>query len=244
MSRGRRLYNQTPDQTMLDYKLYYWDLPFRGIFVEMLLAEVGASYKKHDASEIYPERCLKIHNPGMAPPYLYESRSKTYFSQLPAILMHLAREYDYLPKRAECHTLALKILLDCNDVLLEITNYHGMVMWKKSSWEQFRCGRLSEWMQIFEKTGLEHGFKNGKDYLLDCEISVADIATTALFGTMIYSFPKLEEDLQDNAPNILALCRHVEARPAIAKLLEKQRKACGVGYCGGEIEESLRKVVG
>jgi glutathione S-transferase len=55
----------------MDYKLYYWDLPFRGVFIEMLLAEAGAKYSRHDASDIYPQRSLKITNPGIAPPYLY-----------------------------------------------------------------------------------------------------------------------------------------------------------------------------
>ncbi|WOX04417.1 glutathione S-transferase [Microbulbifer pacificus] len=229
---------------MLDYKLYYWDLPFRGVFIEMFLADVGASYALHDASEIYPERSLKIENPGMAPPYLYDWKSKKYFAQLPAIMMHLAREYDYLPKRAETHTLALKILLDCNDVLLEITNYHGMVMWNKNSWDEFRNGRLADWMEIFEKTGLEHGLKAGGGYLLGTTISVADIATAALFGTMVYAFPVLEEDLQENAPHIAQLVKHVEARKPIQAMLERRRVVWERGYCGGQIESSLRKVLG
>ncbi|WP_193162407.1 glutathione S-transferase [Microbulbifer hainanensis] len=227
----------------MDYKLYYWDLPFRSIFIELLLEEVGAQYRKCDATEIYPERSLKIKNPGMAPPYLYECKSKTYFAQMPAILMHLGREYDYLPKRAETHTLALKTILDCNDVLMEITNFNGMSMWSKPDWETFRYGRLSDWMKIFERTGLEHGLKGDKGFLLGTTLSVADIATTALFGTMVYSFPQLKEDLQENAPHIAVLCQRVEARPAIKKFLAAQRERYGNGYCGGQIEKSLRKVI-
>lgn len=228
----------------MDYKLYYWDLPFRGIFIEMLLVEVGASYAKHDATEIYPDRSLTIHNPGMAPPYLYESKSKNYFAQMPAIMMHLAREYDCLPKRAETHTLALKIILDCNDILLEITNFHGMVMWNENNWDEFRYGRLPDWMKVFENTALEHGMKGGKGYMLGSTISVADVAVAALFGTMVYTFPVLKADLEENAPNIAALCERVEARPAIAGFLAKQREESGQGYCGGQIERSLRKVLG
>lgn len=56
----------------MDYRLYYWNIPFRGVFVELLLHEVGASYQRLDASEIYPEKSLQIDNPGMAPPYLYD----------------------------------------------------------------------------------------------------------------------------------------------------------------------------
>ncbi|SHF92728.1 glutathione S-transferase [Microbulbifer donghaiensis] len=228
---------------MLDYKLYYWDLPFRGNFILLLLEEVGAKYERHGASDLYPERSLKIKNPGMAPPYLYECKSKTYFAQMPAILMHLGREYDYLPKRAETHTLALKTILDCNDVLMEITNFNGMAMWQKSNWEEFRYSRLPDWMKIFEKTGLEHGLKDGKGFMLGSTLSIADIATAALFGTMVYSFPQLNEDLQENAPHIASLCQRVEARPAIKGFLDAQRGQYGNGYCGGQIEQSLRKMI-
>lgn len=227
----------------MDYKLYYWDLPFRGNFIQMLLEEVGAEYERRDAGELYPDRSLKIKNPGMAPPYLYECKSKTYYAQMPAILMHLGREYDYLPKRAETHTLALKTILDCNDVLMEITNYNGTLMWEKSKWEEFRYSRLPDWMKVFEKTGLDHGLKGGKGFLLGSTISVADIVTTALFGTLVYSFPELESDLQENAPHIATLCQKIEARPAIQRFLVAQREAYGNGYCGGQIEDSLRKMI-
>lgn len=226
----------------MDYKLYYWDLPFRGNFIQLFLEEVGAKYERHDATELYPERSLKIKNPGMAPPYLYECKSKTYFAQMPAILMHLGREYDYLPKRAETHTLALKTILDSNDVLMEITNFNGMAMWEKSNWEEFRYSRLPDWMKVFERTGLEHGLKGDKGFMLGATLTVADIATTALFGTMIHSFPQLKEDLQENAPQIANLCHRVEARPAIKRFLGAQREELGNGYCGGQIEKSLRKM--
>lgn len=229
---------------MLDYKLYYWALPFRGNFIQLFLEEVGAKYERHDATEIYPERSLKIKNPGMAPPYLYECKSKTYFAQMPAILMHLGREYDYLPKRAETHTLALKTILDSNDLLMEITNYNGSMMWTQSNWDAFRYGRLPDWMKIFERTGLEHGLKADKGFLLGTTISVADIAVTALFGAMVHSFPALSDDLQENAPHVATLCKRVEARSSIKAFLEKQREELGNGYCGGQIEDSLRKVIG
>ena len=228
---------------MLDYKLFYWDIPFRGNFIQLFLEEVGAKYARHDATELYPDRSLKIKNPGMAPPYLYECKSKTYFAQMPACLMHLGREYDYLPKRAETHTLALKIILDCNDVLMEITNFNGMAMWDKPQWEEFRYARLPDWMKIFEKTGLEHGLKAEKGFLLGTTLSVADIATAALFGSMVYSFPDLQGDLQENAPHIAKLCQRIEARPAIKAFLAAQRDEYGRGYCGGQIEQSLRKMI-
>ena len=228
---------------MPDYRLYYWELPFRGVFIEMLLHEVGASYQRLEAGEIYPDKRLKIHNPGMAPPYLYDGSIDKTIAQMPAILMHLARDYDYLPKRSETHTLALKTVLDCNDVLMEITNFNGMQMWEKGAWETFRYGRLPDWMQVFEQTGRAHGLNDGKGYLLGSTISVADIATAALFGTMTYSFPALQSDLEENAPGIAKLCARVEARPRIAEFLSGARERYGRGYCGGQIERSLRMMI-
>ncbi|MFV8781173.1 glutathione S-transferase family protein [Microbulbifer sp. SA54] len=227
----------------MDYKLYYWDLPFRGVFIQLLLEDVNAAYTKHDATEIYPERSLKIANPGMASPYLYDYQLKKYFSQMPAIMMHVARRYGYLPKRDETHTLALKTILDCNDVLLEITNFHGLAMWDRKSWETFRYSRLSDWMRVFEKTGLDHGLEKDEGFLLGSTVSVADIATSALFGTMMYAFPALEADLEEHAPAVLALVRRIEGRPAIRHFLEQQRSVWERSYCGGQIERSLRKML-
>ena len=228
---------------MLEYRLYYWDVPFRGNFIQLFLEEVNADYECREAAEIYLHKRLDIRNPGMAPPYLYDCKNKIYLAQMPAILMHLGRRYDYLPKRAETLSLALKLILDCNDVLMDITNLNGMKMWQKPDWQEFRKYRLADWMKLFEKTGLEHGFKSDKGFLLGSRISVADIATTALFGTMIHSFPKLENDLRNNAPKTLDLCQRIESRPAIRTFLDRQRQDYGRTYCGGQIEASIRKMI-
>ncbi|WP_143066625.1 hypothetical protein [Marinobacter segnicrescens] len=60
--------------------------------------------------------------------------------------MHLAKAYHFLPDEPEQQTLALKVVLDCNDILMEITNYHGTVMWDQGSWTEFRTHRLADWM--------------------------------------------------------------------------------------------------
>jgi glutathione S-transferase len=228
---------------MAEYTLHYWDVPFRGIFPQLFLEEIQAKYEWHDASEIYPKKSLKIHNPGMAPPYLYDTKINKYLAQMPAILMHLAREHDYLPKRTETLDLTLKTILDCNDVLMEVTNSYGKEMWSKSDWNEFRSTRFPQWMEIFEQTGIEHGLKEEKGYLLGSTITVADIATTALFGTLIHSFPELKSDLNKHAPRIAKLCERIEARPSIRAFLEKQREKYGQVYCGGDIEKSMRKML-
>lgn len=228
---------------MLEYKFYYWDVPFRGNFIQISLEEVKAQYRRYEATEIYPEKSLKIHHPGMAPPYLYDCKTKKFLAQMPAILMSLGDKYGYLPKRSEARALALKTILDCNDVLMEITHCYGMEMWNRKDWKQFRSKRLAHWMRIFEKTGLESGLKGDKGFLLGSKISVADIATAALFGTMVHCFPQLVKDLNKNAPLIAKLCQRIEARPRIRAFLERQRREYGKAYCGGQIEASLRQMM-
>lgn len=227
----------------MKYKLYYWDVPFRGIFPQLFLEEVGAKYEYHDASEIYPNKSLEIHNPGMAPPYLYDIKNERYLPQMPAILIHLAREYKYMPQKIETFDLAVKTIMDCHDILTEMTNNGGQLMWNQKEWKEFRTNRLSLWMKIFEKTGQEHGFKSENGYLLGSTITVADIATTALFGTMIHSFPELKHDFEKHAPHVAKLCNRIEARPFIKPFLEKNRKKYGRSYCGGKIEKSLREMI-
>lgn len=227
----------------LDFKLFYWDVPFRGNFVQIFLEEVNARYEKHAATELYPEKGINVNFPGMAPPYLYDCHKKRYFAQMPAILMYLGRKYDYLPKQNERLSIALKTILDCNDILSEITRSHGMKMWDKKAWDEFRSYRLSDWMKIFERTGLEYNLKPDKGFLLGGKMSAADIAIAALFGTMNYSFPSLANDLRQQAPLISTLVRRIEERPAIQAFLEKQRQEYGRVYCGGQIEQSLREMI-
>lgn len=227
----------------MDYKLYYWEAPFRGNFVELILAEAKANYERHDPTEIYPEKSLKISHPGMAPPYLYDCKNKKYLAQMPAILMYLGQKHDYLPKKPETLALALKTILDCNDVLMEITNYHGMEMWTRKKWKEFRSDRLARWMQIFEKTGRLHGLQVNQGFLLGSRISVADLASCALFGTLMHCFPTLTKDLKKNSPRIAGLCQRIEARSSIKTFLETQRRELGQVYCGGQIERSLREML-
>ncbi len=228
---------------MLDYELYYWGLPFRGNFIQIFLEDVRANYRKLDASEVYPEKNLELHYPGMAPPFLYDCRADTWFAQMPAILMHLGKAYHYLPDEPEAQTLTLKLILDCNDLLMEITNHNGMMLWEQAAWDRFRSGRLAEWMALFEKTGQAHSLQPDGGYLLGSRLTVADIAATALFGALVHSFPELAADLEENAPSVASLCQRIENRPSIRPFLDNQRRELGHAYCGGQIEQSLRDVI-
>lgn len=225
-----------------DYEFYYWQVPFRGIFIQLLLEEVEAVYERKDANDIYPDKGLRISVPSMAPPYLFDVKREKYLSQMPAIMKYLGETHELIPVRTSRAALAMKVVMDCHDILTEITNFYGLKMWDKKEWSEFREKRLSRWMKIFELTGLEHGIENGH-YLLGKDLSIADIASVALFGSMLYSFPSLEVDLEKNAPNILKLIHRIESRKNIRPFLLKQREEWGRIYCGGQIEASLRDML-
>lgn len=211
--------------------------------MELVLAESGCNYKRLDAAELYPEKSLKVNYPGMAPPYLYDCKAKKYLTQMPAILTYLGAKHGLLPKPIENQYLALKVIADCHDVLLEITNCYGEKMWNRKEWNEFRNVRFVKWLQIFEKIGRRKGLKRTSGFLLGSTLSVADLAVTALLGPIFYTFPKLKPHIESQAQYVFSLCQRIESRPRIQLLLQKQRTEWGDVYCGGQIEKSLRKMV-
>jgi glutathione S-transferase len=57
-------------------------------------------------------------------------------------------------------------------------------------------------------------------------------------------FHKIEAIFEKAAPLTAALTRRVAGLPPLAKLAAKARQDYGDAYCGGQIEASLRKVLG
>lgn len=225
------------------YTLYYWDAPFRGNFVRLTLVEADVDFEEADPTKIYPEKRLDIGFPAMAPPYLYDRKKKKHLSQMPAIVMYLAGKHDLLPKEEFLKNLAAKLIMDCNDVLMEITNFNGLKMWTPNTWSEFRNERLPTWMKIFEKTGRSLGLKKNSGYMLGSKLSAVDLAMAALFGTMKFCLPELADDLNQHAPAVANLCDRVEKRKRIGPYLKSQRDEYGDVYCGGQIEKSIRKML-
>ena len=130
----------------------------------------------------------------------------------------------------------MKILMDCNDVLMEVCRYNGSSMWTREEWTSFRSERLPRWMQIFEES-LQRGFI-GKD-----PVSFADIGVFALFGNMTRCLPELDPDLLEHAPGIHALCQRVGFQPSLARYVAGDEEKYGKLYCGGQIEKSIREML-
>lgn len=68
--------------------------------------------------------------------------------------------------------------------------------------------------------------------------------TATLWSTMVERFPAIGAILEESAPKVAALTRRVASLPSLEKLAAKAREDYGDAYCGGQIEASLRKVLG
>ena len=163
---------------------------------------------------------------------------------MPVIVMYLSEKLNFLPKDSFKSAICLKLILDSNDILAEITNLNGSIMWEYDKWKQFREQRLKRWFEIFEQTGQQFGLQSDSGYLFGGnQISAADIIIYALCGTMIRCMPELSVDLRQHSPNLFALCQKIANRPNIRKFVENQSRRYGNLYCGGQIEKSIRSML-
>jgi len=230
---------------MAAYELYYWPIPFRGQFARCVLAHQGVAYEMPPVSQLMklkttpPADCPALF---MAPPLLHDVADDLWVSQNAAIVTHLARKLGLQPKDGDRQTLALKTILDCNDVLNEITCQCGEKMWAVEEWTKWRDHRLVKWLQIFEETGRRHGLTADSGFFLGtAEATVADTSLVALWTTMEAALPELGYVLRKNAPTVMALCdRVVAASEGLKTLLAGQPQT---PYCGGQIEQSLREML-
>jgi glutathione S-transferase len=232
---------------MSDYELYYWSVPFRGQFVRAVLAYAGKTWKEGDDSAIQalmqgPVADMPV--PFMGPPVLIDKKAKFAIAQMPAIIFYLGETLDLMPATPALRALAMKIVLDTNDVIDEITQDGGREMWAQKKWQGF-VPRLQKWMSFWEETGRRHGLQPDAGYLLGGETaSIADIVTATLWSTVAGRFPPIETMLEETAPATAALTRRIASRPQLAKLAARASHDYGDAYCGGQIEASLRKVLG
>jgi glutathione S-transferase len=232
---------------MSDYDLYYWSVPFRGQFVRAVLAFAGKTWtEKGDAAiaKLMDAPVERMPVPFMGPPVLVDKQSEFAVSQMPAIVLYLGETLDLMPATAALRALTMKIVNDANDVIDEITLDGGRQMWTKKRWQAF-VPRLKKWMSLWEETGDRHGLTADSGFLLGGrKPGIADIVTATLWSTMTERFSTIEEIFEKSAPNTAGLTRRVAALPPLKKLAAKAREDYGDAYCGGEIEASLRKVLG
>ena len=222
------------------YLLYYWPLPFRGCFVSYLFAYRDVPLQEvadfEEIIDLKDQRPSKQEIPFMGPPVLRDVGSSRSLSQMPAIVLYVSRELDLLPEDPFDQAIGMKVLMDCNDLLMEICRYNGSIMWERDEWINFRSQRLPRWMDIFEETLNRRTI--GKDL-----VSFADIAVYALFGNMTRCLPELEPDVRNGAPGIHDLCQKIGSKHSLAEFVARQEQEYGKLYCGGQIEKSIREML-
>jgi glutathione S-transferase len=232
---------------MSDYELYYWSVPFRGQFVRAVLAFAGKNWDEAGdgaISKLMDAPVKKMPVPFMGPPLLIDKKTDIAIAQMPAIILYLGETLKLLPASPALRAMTIKVVNDANDVIDEITLDGGRQMWTEQRWKEF-VPRLKKWMSLWEEAGRRHGLKAGSGFLLGgSEPGIADVMTATLWSTMADRFPKIETILNQTAPMTAALTKRVAGLPPLAKLAAKAKEDYGDAYCGGQIEASLRKVLG
>ena len=232
---------------MSDYDLYYWPVPFRGQFVRAVLAYAGKTWTEYDGaamSTLMDGSARHMPVPFMGPPLLIDTTAGFAIAQMPAIILYLGETLDLMPATPALRAMTMKIVNDANDVIDEMTLDGGRAMWTEKTWHAF-IPRLTKWMSFWEETGRRHGLKAKSGYLLGGEApGIADVVTATLWSTMGDRFATIAAMLDETAPMTAALARRVTGLPALAKLAAKAQQDYGDAYCGGQIEASLRKVLG
>jgi glutathione S-transferase len=236
---------------MSDYTLYYWSVPFRGQFVRAVLAYAGKTWTEGGdgaISRLMDGPVKRMPVPFMGPPVLVDKtidkKADVAVAQMPAIVLYLGETLDLMPATPALRALTMKVVNDANDVIDEITLDGGRQMWTKKRWQEF-VPRLEKWMSLWEETGDRHGLTADSEFLLGGdEPGIADIVTATLWSTITERFSKIEAILEETAPNTAGLTRRIADLPPLRKLAAKARRDYGNAYCGGQIEASLRKVLG
>lgn len=231
---------------MSDYILYYWSVPFRGQFVRAVLAWAGQDWAEAGDEAIGALMAGGVEDmpvPFMGPPVLVDRSADVALSQMPAIVLYLGHRHALLPADPGLQALAIKVVNDANDVIDELTLDGGRQMWTEARWAEF-TPRLTKWMGLWEDLGRRHGLTADGGFLLGGRAAdVADIVTATLWSTLAERFPTLGEMLEAAAPRTAGLVRRLAAEPPLAELARKARSDYGDAYCGGQIEQSLRKVL-
>lgn len=230
--------------TNADYTLYYWPAPFRGHFIRAILTYAGANWEEGaNPAVIRGADAVDQPVPFMGLPMLVNNQNGFSLSQMPAITYYLGERFNLLPADLEEKAMALKVINDANDVIDELTLQGGMMMWTLEAWTEF-VPRLKRWMSFWEVNGTRHGLTLEHGYLLGTEkATIADIVTATLWQIMRERFPKLGTLLDEVAPKTAALAQRLWAEDPLAQFAKDTYEQYGDTYCGGYIEQSLRKVI-
>lgn len=230
------------------YHFYYWPLPFRGNFVRNLFAQTNTPYTEtssfKEIAELRQQPVADQACPFMGPPLLEDRENNLAISQMAAIVFYLGEQLNLMPNDTSSKAITIKVLDDCTDLLAEITRSNGAHMWNQEDWDAFIATRFVRWLEIFEQTAIKNGVAKNCYYFASKNAGVADLTLHALFATMERCLSGLSSILRQNAPVVMSVCDRISQNSGIIQLVNKQTDAHGELYCGGEIEKSIRSVLG
>lgn len=222
------------------FELIYWPIAFRGCFVSYVLAYWDVPFaQSSDPDRIVAEQQKDPAQQAIAcfgPPVLVDHQAGKRICQSPAILHYLGRELNLAPEGAYDQAMQLKVIMDCNDLLMEICCSNGSRMWERETWKKFRFERLPRWLKIFERS-LADGV------IASSQPRIADLVCCALFGTMTRCLAELAPDIEKGAPKVYAHCKSLMEKPSLKAHIDAQAQAYGSLYCGGQIEASIREML-
>ena len=231
------------------FKLYYWPIPFRGNFIRCMLSFCNVQYNDATVAELLELKSADMSSKDtraifMAPPLIYDVEEDIFISQMPAIVLYLARKYNKMPTNNNQITITENILLSSNDILAEISKNNGSMMWQnKEEWQEFIDGRFCRWLSILESQATRNGLRENAGYFFGNNAATAvDIILFALIGTMRAKLPEMIPILLKGCPSVMNLCDRLLEESSNLKLLFDEQASNNV-YCGGQIEASIRKVL-
>lgn len=226
--------------TVPRFTLTYWPIAFRACFISHMLAYRDIPFAIEDDPETIEDLMSRPPSaqdiPFIGPPVLRDDATNCTLSQMPAIALYLAPILELMPAAPADRAMALKVLMDCNDLLMEICRYNGTSMWEREAWIEFRGTRLPRWLAIFEQAVVRGHI--GRDPL-----HFADIGVFALFGPLMRCLPALEPDVQRHAPKLHAHCGRIGAHRPLAAYITAEQTTYGDTYCAGQIEQSIRTML-
>jgi len=208
------------------YQLYYWPgLPGRGEFVRLVLEQAGMSYTdvgiEQGAEAVLAMRGTAA---GFAPPYLKDGDNV--LAQVPAICFYLGAKHGLMPAEVFAQARAHQLFLTVMDVVDEIHDTHHPLNVALAYEEQkeaaseraagFLDGRLERWMNYFVCV------IEGKDFLVDNQLSIADLALFQLVAGIEYAFPRAYRAFMPE--QLINHCHKISNLPRIRQYLESNRR--------------------
>ena len=199
---------------------------FRDNFLKIILADAGKPFTTATPQETVRIKSMPVSEqpvPVLAPPIVTVGGFT--INQTPAAAQYLARKLGYEPESAEESAIALKVVLDLNDIIAELTRNNGSQMWDKEAWTGFTTARLPRWLSVIDALAT----RVSGDFLFGAKISYADLAICHVFD-MLGTQLGMRDYLERHASHALALADRCAAREGVAKLFKAQATEYGTSY--------------